>query len=153
MAAVSHVVSPRIDAHGPGGPYHARVSISDEKYVSITTFRKNGAAVPSPVWIAPLGGDLAGFTTGADSGKVKRLRNNARVTLQACSMRGQIVAGSPVVEATATVETGARYDEVHAAIRKKYGIVVAVMGIGAKFMTLIGRKPDNCAIVITLPVD
>jgi len=127
------------------------VSISDEKYVSITTFRKSGVAVPSPVWIAPLGGVTAGFTTGADSGKVKRLRNNPKVTLQACSMRGVIAAGSPIVEATAEIATDARYDSVHAAIRKKYGLMVAVMGIGTKFMTLIGRKPDNCAIIITLP--
>lgn len=127
------------------------MSISDEKYVSVTTFRKSGAAVASPVWIVPLGDGSAGFTTGADSGKVKRLRNNPRVTLQACSMRGVVVEGSAIVEATAEVATGARYDSVRAAIRSKYGLMVAVMGIGSKLMSLIGRKSDNCAIIITLP--
>ncbi|MEO6126085.1 MAG: PPOX class F420-dependent oxidoreductase [Ilumatobacteraceae bacterium] len=128
------------------------MSISDQKYVSVTTFRKSGAAVASPVWIAPLGDGTAGFTTGADSGKVKRLRNNSKVTLRACSMRGAIVEGSPIVEATAVVSTDAeRYDSVYSAIRKKYGLTVVVMGIGTRLMTLIGRQPDNCAIIITLP--
>ena len=127
------------------------MSITDEKYVSITTFRTSGAPVPSPVWIAPLADGTAGFTTGSDSGKVKRLRNNPRVTLQACSMRGVVVEGSPVVEATARVVSNGEYDAVHRAIRAKYGLVVAVMGIPAKVMRLVGRQPDNCAIVIDLP--
>ena len=57
------------------------MAISDEKYVVLTTFRRNGDAVATPVWIVGLPDGTAGFTTEIDSGKVKRIRNNASVTL------------------------------------------------------------------------
>ena len=79
------------------------VAITDEKYVLLTTFRKNGDAVPSPVWIVALPDGTAGFTTEATSGKVKRIGNNSSVTLQPCSMRGTVHPGSTVVNATAEV--------------------------------------------------
>ena len=67
--------------------------ITDEKYVSFTTLRKNGTPVSSPVWIAPLGDGTAGFTTDATSGKVKRVRKNAQVTLRPCTSRGKVAPG------------------------------------------------------------
>ena len=92
------------------------MSISDEKYVLITTFRKNGDAVSSPVWIAPLADGTAGFTTEDGSGKVKRIRNNPRVTLQPCSVKGTVKHGSAVVEASAAVLLGVRR-RAHAGLR------------------------------------
>ncbi len=125
--------------------------ITADKYVSFTTFRKSGEAVASPVWIAPLPDGRAGFTTDADSGKVKRLRNNPKVTLQACTMRGAIIEGSPIVEATAEAVSAAQYDTVRAAIRSKYGLIAALIGVPQKIVALFGKKSDNCAVVVTLP--
>jgi uncharacterized protein len=103
------------------------------------------------VWLAPLPDGRAGFTTDADSGKIKRLRNNPAVTLQACTMRGAIIEGSPIVEATAEAVSGDEYDEVHAAIRSKYGLMVTLIGIPQKIVALFGKKTANCAVVVTLP--
>ncbi|NNC79410.1 MAG: PPOX class F420-dependent oxidoreductase, partial [Acidimicrobiales bacterium] len=48
------------------------MSIIDEKYLSLTTFRKNGEPKATPVWIVDLGNGTAGFTTASSSWKVKR---------------------------------------------------------------------------------
>ena len=52
--------------------------LADSKYVLVTTFRKNGTKVATPVWSARDGEELV-FWTRADAGKVKRLRNNQAV--------------------------------------------------------------------------
>lgn len=124
-------------------------SIASNKYVSFVTFRKSGAAVPSPVWITPLADGRAGFTTDLTTGKVKRLRNDSRVTLQACTMRGAIIDGSPIVEATAAVVTDGVFAEVRRAIRSKYGVMVSVIGLRDKVKSLFGKKSTVCAVVIT----
>jgi PPOX class probable F420-dependent enzyme len=127
------------------------MAITDAKYVSITTYRKSGAEVASPVWIAALGDGRAGFVTGADSGKVKRIRNNAGVTLRPCSMRGVVAEGAETVHATAAFLTGAEYPRVRAAIVRKYGIVARVMFIPEKVVRLVKRKTSdaNGAVVLT----
>lgn len=60
-----------------------------EKYVELTTFRKNGVPVRTPVWIGAGQGDLVVFTA-PDSGKVKRIRNNGAVELAPCGRRGEV---------------------------------------------------------------
>ena len=125
------------------------MSIASSKYVSLVTLRKSGEAVPSPVWIAPLADGRAGFTTEANSGKVKRIRNNHAVTLQECTMRGKLIEGAPLVSATAEVVSGAAHDEVHRAIRSKYGLIVLFIGIGDLFAKVMKKPRTPTAIVIT----
>lgn len=78
-------------------------SLGDASFVSLTTFRKNGVGVSTPVWIARDGDELI-VTTPRRSGKVKRLRNDPRVTLAPCDRRGRVADGAAVVEANATIE-------------------------------------------------
>ena len=63
--------------------------IADGKYVSLTTFKKDGTPVATPLWGARDGDRLLVWTT-ADSWKVKRIRRNAKVTVAPCSARGKI---------------------------------------------------------------
>jgi len=94
--------------------------LADEKFVSLTTFRKNGVAVQTPVWIGR-DGDALVVTTPVGSGKVKRLRNNPTVELRPCSRRGTVHDDAPVVTAVAEIVEGdaamRRLDEV---LRPKY---------------------------------
>jgi len=128
------------------------MSIADEKYVLITTFRKSGDAVASPVWIAAVGGGAAGFTTEDNSGKVKRIRNNPRVTLQPCSMKGTPKEGAAVVEATAEVLVGAAAQPIRDAIHGKYSVMSRFFKV-AELWRKIRRKPEppTCAVRMTLP--
>ena len=93
-------------------------AIGDQRFVSLTTFRKNGAPVATPVWIAPDGEALV-VTTPADSGKVKRLRHDPRVEMLPCSRRGRVPDGAKAVTGVADlVSPDARQVD---ALRKKYG--------------------------------
>ncbi len=69
-------------------------ALPTSRYVSLTTFRRTGDAVATPVWAAPDGADLVVWTR-ADSGKVKRLRHTSRVTVAPCDVRGNL-QGRPV---------------------------------------------------------
>ena len=123
------------------------MAITDEKYVLLTTYRKNGDAVPSPVWIAALADGTAGFTTEVVSGKVKRIRNNPSVTLQACNVRGKVQPGSPVVRATAEVLLDADAKPVSVAIRKKYRVVTLLLTFSDIIRKLFRRaEAPECAI-------
>lgn len=127
------------------------MSIGDEKYVSFTTFRKNGDAKPAPVWIADLGDGTLGFTTEADAWKVKRLANNNRVQMQPCNSRGKVAAGDVVVDGSAVVVgSGADFDRVDAAIGKKYGYQRKLVQASSKIRGLFGKAAATCAVIVTL---
>ncbi|MGY1713961.1 PPOX class F420-dependent oxidoreductase [Geodermatophilus sp. SYSU D01106] len=87
-------------------------------YVNLITFRRTGEAVPTPVWAAP-DGDRLVVCTRADSGKVKRLRHTARVTVAPCDVRGR-TTGEPV-EATAVLLEPHEWRQARAALARRYG--------------------------------
>jgi PPOX class probable F420-dependent enzyme len=80
-------------------------ALGDEKFVSLTTFRKSGAAVETTVWIGRDGETLI-VTTPSGSGKVKRLRNDERIALRPSSRRGKVDSSVPPVGAVAEVVEG-----------------------------------------------
>jgi PPOX class probable F420-dependent enzyme len=61
---------------------------SNEKYINLETFRKNGQAVQTPVWFV-IDGRTLYIRTDMSSGKVKRAKNNPRVRITPCNIRGQ----------------------------------------------------------------
>ncbi len=130
--------------------------LADEKYVSFTTFRRNGDAAPTAVWIAELSDGSFGFTTGGDSWKVKRLRNNSRVRVQASNVRGVVKPGSPVFEGTATAVTGSdpMYTQIEQAVGRKYGLMFKMVKFSGWVQSKI--RPHGAAdagIRITLDPD
>ncbi|MBK5332737.1 MAG: PPOX class F420-dependent oxidoreductase [Ilumatobacteraceae bacterium] len=123
------------------------MAITDEKYVLLTTFRKNGEGVGTPVWIVALPDGTGGFTTEIDSGKVKRVRNNPSVTLQPCNLRGKVTADSEMVTATADVLLGADARAVTKAVRRKYRVAILLLDVGTLFRRLLRRpEAEECAI-------
>jgi uncharacterized protein len=64
-------------------------AIQGQKYISLTTFRKNGVGVPTPLWFGEENGKLYVMTIG-NTGKVKRIRNNPQVSVAPCNMRGKV---------------------------------------------------------------
>jgi uncharacterized protein len=65
------------------------IPIQHKKYISLKTFRKNGQAVATPVWFGEEDGKLY-VMTRSDMGKTKRIRNNPRVLVAPCTMRGKV---------------------------------------------------------------
>ena len=94
----------------------------------LTTFRKSGARVATPVWTVPVSDGRVGMWTGAGTGKYKRLRNNPHVTIQACTARGKTKPEAVILDGTAEiVQAGALFDEVQANIRAKYGRLIPIV--------------------------
>ena len=58
------------------------------KTALLTSFRRNGQGVGTPVGLTVVG-NKAYFTTWSTTGKIKRLANNPRVTLAPCTQQGK----------------------------------------------------------------
>ncbi|MET9328995.1 PPOX class F420-dependent oxidoreductase [Tsukamurella sp. NPDC003166] len=101
--------------------------VADAKYVLLTTFRKDGTPVATPIWAVRDGADLVVWTV-ADSWKVKRLRRNPSVLVQACDTRGKKTFG-PEVAGTGEVFDGG---EAGGKIAKKYGVLGWLTVTGSK---------------------
>ncbi|MBB6626647.1 PPOX class F420-dependent oxidoreductase [Nocardioides sp. KIGAM211] len=111
------------------------MAIGDEKYMSFTTFRKNGDPVSSPTWVVPVSDGRVGFWTAMGSGKTKRLKNNPKVTVQASDVRGNVKDGFPLITGEAEmVQSGRLFDEVHAKVRAKYGFMTKLTKVMGKVM-------------------
>jgi PPOX class probable F420-dependent enzyme len=93
--------------------------IGRSKYVSLTTYRKDGTEVATPVWHVVEGGELF-VVSDADAWKVKRIRNNSNVVVTVCSFRGKIAPGAPSAQGTARLldETGTKTSR--ALLARKY---------------------------------
>lgn len=128
------------------------MAISDEKFVSSTTFRKSGTPVSTATWVVELDGGRVGFWTSSKSGKFKRLRNNPKITLQPSDGRGKVKADTAPVEGTAELATsGPQFDAVQSKVRAKYGAMVSV----SRFMNTLGHigksfPYGDVAVVVTL---
>src|SRR6476469_3719592 len=105
--------------------------VGDEDFVSLTTFRRNGIPVATPVWVAHSGDGSLVVTTPTGSGKVKRLRHTPEVELRPCSRRGTVPEGAPVVLGRAVVEESAEAEaHAHRILAAKYRLQFrVVMGI------------------------
>ena len=93
-------------------------ALPTSRYVSLTTFRRSGDPVATPVWAAPHESWLVVWTR-ADSGKVKRLRHTARVTVAPCDVRGRL--RGPAVAATAGFVGPPDRPAALAALTRRYG--------------------------------
>jgi PPOX class probable F420-dependent enzyme len=124
-------------------------ALADEKFVSLTTFKKSGDGVAEPMWIAAEGSQLV-MMTGAESWKVKRLRRDSRVTLVPSDRAGKVSGTATSVEGTAEVITdAAAVAAVVDAVKRKYGLVFHVISL-IKWIAARGRSTPRVGLRITL---
>ena len=129
------------------------MALADEKYLLLTTFRRNGTPVSSPVWAAALVGGSIGFWTSSGSGKAKRLAHTDRVTVQPCDARGRPKPGTDAMPATARLVTGAELDAIRQKIVAKYGFMTKVTKLLGQVGGIVKRKRipyGDRGVVITL---
>lgn len=131
------------------------MGLADEKYVSLTTFKRDGTPVAAPVWVVGLPDGRIGFYTSSNSGKVKRLAHTPRVIVQPSNATGRVNDATPPVEATAVVVSdGPDFEAVIGGIRAKYGFQTKLAKWGAKLRAAVKRIEypyADRAVVITLP--
>ena len=103
--------------YNSGMPQPIPSAIRGQKYISLTTFRKTGAAVATPVWFGE-DGDKLYLMTRSNMGKTKRIRNNPQVRVAPCTMRGKVTG--PEVAATARILPPEEHSHARQAINRKY---------------------------------
>jgi PPOX class probable F420-dependent enzyme len=109
--------------------------LTEQQYLNLETFRKNGIGVKTPVWFVQ--DNCALFVhTAANSGKVKRIRNNGEVNIAPCKMDGSLLGDWLPAKASelSDDETNRKVDRL---LDKKYGLMKKMFGMAS---TLQGRQ-------------
>jgi uncharacterized protein len=91
--------------------------IAGQKYISLTTFRKTGAGVATPVWFGE-DGDKLYVMTRSDMGKTKRIRNNPQVKVAPSTIRGKVTGAE--FAATARILPPEEHKHARESINRKY---------------------------------
>jgi PPOX class probable F420-dependent enzyme len=123
-------------------------SFEGHKYLNLETFRKSGEGVRTPIWFAAEpatsldspAAKLYVYTVG-NTGKMKRMRNNPRVRIAPCDMRGKVLG--EWVDANAEIVTGAEAAHGMSLLDKKYAPWKQLLGFFAMF-----RRQERAVLAI-----
>ena len=107
------------------------------KYVSLTTYRRDGSPVSNPLWFVEEDGRLL-VITGADSYKARRLRRNQACMVAPCNSRG--VAKGDAIPAWAEFLPKSEHARVDRMMARKYRVDrVLVLPLYRLVMRLRGK--------------
>jgi PPOX class probable F420-dependent enzyme len=117
---------------------------SKQKYLNLETFRKNGESMRTPVWFAQAG-EVLYVLTVANSGKVKRIRNNGRVNIAPCKMDGT-PCGTWVPADAKEISDAEVSIKVIRLLDRKYGLMRKIFSLGSSRQ---GRQDTVLEIKLT----
>lgn len=122
--------------------------LSAGKYLSLTTIKRDGTPVATPVWVAREGAHLY-VVTPVETGKAKRLRHTSRVLLAPCDVRGnltgyQVEGSARLLDTEATVAAGRLIDA-------RYGLLSRLMGVLDVAIRNRGKSRQRVGIEISVP--
>lgn len=121
------------------------VALARAPFIALTTFRRDGTPVSTPVWCVAQDGALLVFTE-AQSGKAKRLRRSSRVSVAPCTARGR--PRGPSVDATAEVVEGT--EQVEALLAAKYGLVWRGYTLLMRLTRRVRRQPAPSTVTLRI---
>src|SRR6267378_1079060 len=98
----------------------ANATLPNSRYIALTTYRRDGRPVTTPVWSAPLAGKLY-VVTAESTGKARRLRATGRVRFAPSTMNGRRILGEWQEGTGRIVEDEPRRRKALAALQRKYG--------------------------------
>jgi uncharacterized protein len=93
------------------------LEIQAQKYISLSTLRKSGVPVRTPVWFGEKDGKLYVMSREI-TGKYKRIRNNPRISIAACTVRGKTTG--PAFAGTARILPRGEWPRAIQSIKRKY---------------------------------
>ncbi|MDQ2744458.1 MAG: PPOX class F420-dependent oxidoreductase [Chloroflexota bacterium] len=118
------------------------------RYINLTTFRRDGRAVSTPVWFA-IEGDHLVLWTAASSGKAKRLRHTKRVTVAPCDLRGRVKG--PTVAARARLLPASDGSRIERLLNQRYALTKRLYGVAmGLWQRFIVRRPPGLAAYIEI---
>jgi PPOX class probable F420-dependent enzyme len=112
--------SARADEAGDGELANDLAALEGHKYCLLTTYRRDGQAVPTPLWFG-LADGRAYFRTYADAVKIKRIRNNPEVLIGPCDPRGK--PKGPMTRGTARVVSEQEKPQAEEIVQSNYGLI------------------------------
>jgi PPOX class probable F420-dependent enzyme len=110
--------------------------IRSAKCISLTTFKRDGTKISTPIWFNVIGGKIY-VTTEPGAWKVKRIAKNPNVEFAVCTQRGKVTGQS--FSGTARILAPVELAPVIAAKKRRY----------ATFRLIHLFKKDQVAIEIT----
>jgi PPOX class probable F420-dependent enzyme len=132
MSTVEHETQ-----HAPAHAGRAEELAFPGKYLSLTSYRRDGTPVATPVWFVEDGGRLL-VATGSRTGKVKRIRRDPTVSVAPCSALGAL-RGAPV-EARARILPASARELVEPLLARKYRVDrILILPLYRLAMRLEGR--------------
>ena len=131
---------------GPGGSgLDARFP---GKYLSLTSFKRDGTGVATPVWFVIENGRLL-IETDPQSFKAKRIRRNPAVTIAPCSATGRLRGGP--VPARAEFLPQSELDHVGQLMARKYRIDrVLILPMYKAVQRLRGARGGTAEVVLAI---
>jgi hypothetical protein len=109
--------------------------LTQQHYINVETFRKSGVGVKTPVWFVQ-DGDIIYVRTIANSGKVKRIRNNGQVNIAPCKVDGALL-GDWIPAMAREVKDSQAEKKTDRLLDQKYGLMKKMFSLAS---TLQGRK-------------
>lgn len=117
-------------------------SLHRQQYLNLETFRRSGESMKTPVWFVE-DGDILYVRTIANSGKVKRIRNNGQINIAPCKVDGTLL-GEWIPASAREVTDNDTASQVDRLLDKKYGLMKKMFALSS---ALQGRK--NTVLEIT----
>ncbi len=129
------------------------IDLDSARYVALTTFKKDGTPVATPVWITGSNGAYA-FTTGDNAWKSKRLNNNPKITVQVSDFRGRVKPNTRVYTGTGRVDPSAEgIAAVEGELTRKYTWQFKLTQLTDVIKDKFGKAVKQRAVAIHLTVD
>jgi PPOX class probable F420-dependent enzyme len=113
-------------------------TLAKSRYISITSYRRDGRAVATPVWFAPDGDRVVVWTDPA-SGKAKRIRAGSRVTVAACDIRGRVTAAA--FDGQARILAPSERARSRALLAKRYRLLMPLIDFYNRASSAVRRRP------------
>ena len=128
------------------------VRLQREPFIDLVTYRRDGSAAHTPVWVSGDGATLFVSTFG-DSYKVGRIRANDAVAVAACDGPGLLLPGERYVAARAEVLDRSEFRPGVRAHRATYGRHFSLMWPARWPLRLVGKKRVWIVVTLTPDVD
>jgi hypothetical protein len=121
------------------------------RYISLTTFKKDGTPKATAVWFVQKDGRVL-IHTAAKSYKVLRAKRNPAVTVARCSMGGKVTG--PVFNGHAEILGDDELAQANAILGRKYRFDKKVLGV-LRWVNVhvLRHAPEGPSVVLAVTLD
>lgn len=114
-------------------------ALTTSRYLLLTTVKRDGSEVGTPVWFAASDGSLVAMSE-ATAWKVKRLRRNPKATVAPCDVRGRV--HGPAIAVVGEVLGEAESAQARSALHRRYGSALDAIDVVGRIRAR-GRAPER----------